>query len=51
MKALFIILFLLAILYLGIGVITRFLYCKKHDSRFEVNEESIKYILMWPKHL
>jgi len=51
MKALFIILFFIALIYLGLGIIARFVHCKNTSTVFKWDKENVMYILTWPKHL
>ena len=44
-------LFLIAILYVGIGVVARIVHCKNTDKQFKLDRDSIEYMLLWPKNL
>ena len=47
----FLVLLMLAVLYLACGVVARILYCKKSKVDFTFDKEALLYIIMWPKNL
>ena len=50
MKLLFA-LFLLALLYVGLGILVEFLFLKRSDKQFELDEAAVKRIITWPVRL
>lgn len=47
----FLLLILIAILYVGVGVLVEFLFIKRSDTQFKLDEETALRIITWPKRL
>jgi hypothetical protein len=44
-------LIVIGILYVGLGTLVEFIFLKREDKQFKLNEESALRILTWPKRL
>jgi len=44
-------LIVIGILYVGFGTLVEFIFLKREDKQFKLDEESVLRILTWPKRL
>lgn len=51
MGKLLVILFILAILYLALGLLVEILFCKRADQQLTFDQDTLIRIATWPKRL